>query len=347
LVVKSIRHDLAPASRMGRRAFLATLLGLLAPSLRAEDQQRRYRIAFADLNEEPGVRIEGLGFTGAEVRRSFELAARTLPVDMIYYDNGGDSEKALANVEDAIERKVDLFVEFFSDTDVNVEVGSKLKAAGIPALAVNYPVPGAPLYSADNLAAGRIAGKALGQFAKENWSDETVVAVVAGDLGDPARYLADRVQGINEGLHEDQPDVSPARLDTSGNPVRVEGLLSKFLASQTRRKVLVATLDDPTALGAKSAIERAGRIGDCVIVSQGLDRSIHGGASDKKEIDANNRGSIVLGSVAYYIDRYGYEVLPLALRILRGEELPRRTTTKHILVSSKNVFTEYPPFDMN
>jgi ribose transport system substrate-binding protein len=347
LAVKSIRHDLAPASRMGRRAFLATLLGLLAPSLRAEDQQRRYRIAFADLNEEPGVRIEGLGFTGAEVRRSFELAARTLPVDMIYYDNGGDSEKALGNVEDAIERKVDLFVEFFSDTDVNEEVGSKLKAAGIPALAVNYPVPGAPLYSADNLAAGRIAGKALGQFAKENWADETIVAVVAGDLGDPARYLADRVQGINEGLHEDQPDVSPARLDTSGNPVRVEGLLSKFLASQTRRKVLVATLDDPTALGAKSAIERAGRIGDCVIVSQGLDRSIHGGASDKKEIDANNRGSIVLGSVAYYIDRYRYEVLPLALRILRGEELPRLTTTKHILVSSKNVFTEYPPFDMN
>src|ERR1700740_3109764 len=112
--------------------FLATLLGLLAPSLRAEDQQRRYRIAFADLNEEPGVRIEGLGFTGAEVRRSFELAARTLPVDMIYYDNGGDSEKALGNVEDAIERKVDLFVEFFSDMDVNGEVGSKLKAAGIP-----------------------------------------------------------------------------------------------------------------------------------------------------------------------------------------------------------------------
>jgi ribose transport system substrate-binding protein len=196
---------------MGRRAFLATLLGLLAPSLRAEDQQRRYRIAFADLNEEP------------EVRRSFELAARTLPVDMIYYDNGGDSEKALANVEDAIERKVDLFVEFFSDTDVNGEVGSKLKAAGIPALAGNYPVPGAPLYSADNLAAGRIAGKTLGQFAKENWADETVVAVVAGDLGDPAPYLADRVQGINEGLHEDQPNVSPARLDTSGNPVRVEG----------------------------------------------------------------------------------------------------------------------------
>jgi ribose transport system substrate-binding protein len=348
LAVEPISHDLAPASRMGRRAFLATLVGFIAPAvLRAEDRPRRYRIAFANLNEEPGVRIEGLGFTGVEVRRSFELAARTLPVDIFYYDNGGDAEKALANVEDAIERKVDLFVEFFSDPDVNGEVGSKLKTVGIPALAVNYPVPGARLYTADNLAAGRIAGKTLGQFAKEDWADQTVIAVVAGDLGDPAPYLADRVQGITEGLHEDWPEFSLARIDTSGNAVRVEGLLGKFLASQTRRKVLVATLDDPTALGAKSAIELAGRMGDCVIVSQGLDRSVHGGANDKKEIDPNNRGSIVLGSVAYYLDRYGYEVLPLALKMLSGEDLPRRTTTKHILVSAKNVFTEYPPFDMN
>ena len=59
--------------------------------------------------------------------------------------------------------------------------------------------------------------------------------------------------------------------------------------------MLVATLDDPTALAAKGAIERASRMGDCVIVGQGVDKSIHGGANDKKEIDPNNRGSIILG----------------------------------------------------
>ena len=73
------------------------------------------------------------------------------------------------------------------------------------------------------------------------------------------------------------------------------------------------------------------RQSDCVIVSQGLDPNIHGGASEKKEIDPNNRGSVVLGSVAYYMDRYGYDVLPLALRLLAGERLPPRTATHHIL----------------
>jgi len=111
--------------------------------------------------------------------------------------------------------------------------------------------------------------------------------------------------------------------------------------------VLIATLDDPTALAAKGAIERTARMGDCIIVSQGLDHSVHGGANDKKEIDPNNRGSVILGSVAYYVDRYGYEVLPLAMKMLGGEQIPERTTTRHTLVSAKNVFTEYPPYDMN
>jgi len=56
-------------------------------------------------------RLEGLGFTGLDVRRSFQLAARTLPVDMLYYDNAGDDAKALANVAAAIAEKADLVIE--------------------------------------------------------------------------------------------------------------------------------------------------------------------------------------------------------------------------------------------
>ena len=63
-------------------------------------------------------------------------------------------------------------------------------------------------------------------------------------------------------------------------------------------------------------------MGDCVIVGQGVDKSIHGGANEKKEIDPNNRGSVILGSVAYYVDRYGYEVLPLAMKMLQWREVP-------------------------
>jgi hypothetical protein len=115
------------------------------------EERRRFRIAFANLNDDPATPVEGLGFTGAEVRRSFELAARTLPVDMIYYDNASNPEAAVANAEDAVGHKVDLLIEYNSDLDGNAEIGRKLRAAGIPVLAVNYPVPGAPFYGADKL----------------------------------------------------------------------------------------------------------------------------------------------------------------------------------------------------
>ena len=335
------------AFRMKRRHFLLATLAVISEKRIAGAEPRRFRVAFANLNEEPGTRIDGLGFTGAEIRRSFELASRSLPLDMIYYDNGGDAEKAVGNAREAVSSKVDLLIEYNSDAKANAEIGRHLKTAGIPLLAVNYSIPGAPLYTADNIAAGRIAGEALGKFAKENWPDQTPVAAILGDVSDLGAAVTARIQGLTEGLRQELSDLSPVQLDSAGHSVRAGSVLAKFLVTQTRRKILVATLDDASALAAKSAVETAGRMSDCVIVSQGADRSIHGGASEKKEIDPANRGSIVLGSVAYFFDRYGYEILPIALRMLRGEQVPSQTSTKHILISAKNVFVEYPPYDMN
>jgi ABC-type sugar transport system substrate-binding protein len=333
---------------MKRRHFLLAILAIASSTCAAANgEARRFRVAFANLNEEPGTWIEGLGFSGVEIRRSFELASRSLPLDMIYYDNGGDAGKALANAADAVSRKVELLIEYNSDAAANSEIGRQLKSAGIPVLAINHAIPGAPLYTADHLAAGRIAGQTLGQFAKTNWSDQTPVVAILGDVADPSPSIAARIQGVTEGLRQDLPNVSPILLDSAGHSVRAEGVLAKFLGTQAKRKVLVATLDDASALAAKSAVETAGRTNDCVIVSQGASRIVHGGASEKKEIDPANRGSIILGSVAYYFDRYGYEVLPIAMKMLRREQVPAQTLTNHVLISAKNVFREYPPYDMN
>src|SRR6516165_9533551 len=183
-----------------RRLFLAGMLaGGLAAAGGAGAEGRRYRIALANLDETPGVTLEGLGFTGADVRRSFELAARTLPVDMLYFDNVRDPARAVANAEAAIAAKVDLLIEYNADTDANAEIARHLAAAGIPALALVDPLPGAPFYGPDNRAAGRIAGQALGAFARENWPGDQVLGVLIGDLAAPGAVIKDRVQGITEG----------------------------------------------------------------------------------------------------------------------------------------------------
>ena len=333
-----------PRTLLGVGALLAVLS--LALTLPAASQPRRYTIAFANLTEEPGLTLEGTGFTGADVRQSFTLAARGAPVDLVFYDNQKDGTRAIANAADAIQRKVDLYIQYFPDPAVNQDVSAMLRKAGIPALAVNYPMPGAPLYGVDNAAAGQLAGEALARFASRGWAGQPMVAVLLGNLTDQTSGLPERVQGVRASLTRLLPGARILALDTRGNPAQVSPLLGKVAAASPNTRLLIAALDDATALAAKSALEALGRTADGAIVGLGCDRSVHGGASEKKEIDPNNRGSILIGSVAFYLDRYGYDVLPIALRLLRGEPVPERTPTRHTLITTTNVWREYPPYDM-
>src|SRR5437588_10851575 len=107
-----------------RRLFLVGLVACAVSRSRAEG--RRYRIALANLDETPGVTLEGLGFTGAELRHSFELAARSLPIDMTYFDNAGDPARAVANAEAAIAARVDLLIEYCADADANADIARRL-----------------------------------------------------------------------------------------------------------------------------------------------------------------------------------------------------------------------------
>lgn len=337
-----------PRTLLAVGAVLAVLfISLVTLALPARSSEpRRYTIAFANITEEPGLTIEGTGFTGADVRQSFLLAARGQPVDLVLYDNQKDAAKARANAADAIQRKVDLYVQYFPDSAVNKEVAELLRKAGIPVLAVNYPVTGAPLYGADNGAAGQIAGEALARFAGRAWAGQPMAAILLGNLTDQSNGLPERAQGVRASLTRLLPAARVIALDTRGNPAQVNSLLGKAAAANPNTRLLIAALDDATALAAKSALDGLSRTADGAIVGLGCDRSVHGGASEKKEIDPNNRGSILIGSVAFYLDRYGYDVLPLALRVLRGESVAPRTPTRHTLITTANVWREYPPYDM-
>jgi ribose transport system substrate-binding protein len=336
-----------PAPVIGRRSFLGLVAAIAMWPSAAPAQQRRYKVSFANLTEDPGARFEGLGFTAADVRTSFALAARNLPLDLVYYDNDRNRVKTLANADDGIARKLDLYIQYCDDAAANAEIGKRMKEAGIPVLAINYPVPGSPFYGADNVLAGRLAGDALVKFAAGAWRGEQVMAVIVGDLANTGDHVPERTEGISTALKAASPVIAETRLDSGGNPAQADALLRRYLAAHTTGKLLIAALDDTTALTAKATVEAANRAVDTAIASQGCDRSVHGGANDKKEIDPTNRGSILIGSVAYLLDRCGYDVLPLAMKMLAGEPIPPRTMTRHILVTAANVFHVYPPIDMN
>ena len=339
----------SPAPPWGRRSFLTATAAALgsAITVRGMAQNRLPIVVFANLTETPGARIEGLGFLGTDVRNSFQLAARAHPIDLRLLDNGREKAKALANVELAIRDKAALYIGYFDEPATNAEIARRLKAAGIPAIAIGHAIGDAPLYGADNSTAGRIAGEALGKYGATVWRGQPAAYAIVGNVSDTADRIKERVAGIVAGLGLAGMSASVARLDTGGNPQQTEAVLGKFLSAQGGKKILLATLDDLTALSAKAVLEAAGRLNDAAIVSMGCDRSVHGSMTEKKEIDPSNRGSILIGSVGFYLDRYGYDVLPMAMKLLGGGTLPPRTATAHRLITSANVFIEYPPTDMN
>jgi ribose transport system substrate-binding protein len=53
--------------------------------------------------------------------------------------------------------------------------------------------------------------------------------------------------------------------------------------------------------------------------------------------------SRLIGSVAYFPERYGLELIPLAIGLASGKTAPPAVFTKHRLVTPKNVDEVYPP----
>jgi ribose transport system substrate-binding protein len=53
-------------------------------------------------------------------------------------------------------------------------------------------------------------------------------------------------------------------------------------------------------------------------------------------------GSRLIGSVAYFPERYGEELIPLALAMLQKKPVPPAVFVKHQLITSKNVDLLYP-----
>src|SRR4029450_11081597 len=218
-----------PFVRRRTLGLLAAAAAVAAPG-HGVAQQRRYTVGFANLTNDPGARLEGLGFSGEEVRSSFVLGARGLPIDLVLYDNAPQRAKTVANAEDAVQRKVDLYIQYSDDQAANDEVARRLAAAQIPVLAVNYPVGNAPLYAADNREAGRLRCDALGKFALTTWPGRVHAAAILGAVKDPAKAVQARIAGIAEGLQRHLPEVGPVHLDSGGNFGDAQAPLRRVLA---------------------------------------------------------------------------------------------------------------------
>lgn len=271
-----------------------------------------------------------------DVSQSVHRIAEREHIRVIAVNNNYSPKAALRNADLLIKEGVNLVLEFQTYEHVAPIISSKFLEANIPVIAIEIPHPGATYFGADNYQAGVIGGRALGRWAKENW-DGNIEELLLLELPIAGSLPQLRITGTIAGLNQILPGVqtrNAVHLDGKGEFDQSLDVVRRYLRRTKPQKTLVAAVNDPSALGALRAFEEAGRAHLCAVMGQN-------GIRDARE-ELRRQGTRLIGSVGYFPERYGEELIPLAMSILQKKAFPSAVFVKHQLITPKNVSLIYP-----
>lgn len=289
-------------------------------------------------------RIIRLGFaeqTNSEFSRSVtegiqRAASAKENIQLVMVNNRYSAAEALRNAEYLIRENVDLVLEFQTHQRVATKIAARFQEANIPVIAIEIPHPGATYFGANNYEAGLIAGRALGRWTKQHWpGGAEQVLLLELPIAGPLPRL--RITGTVDGLRSELPyfdSMSCVHLDGKGSFEQILGVVRKHLSRSRPRRTLVGAVNDPCALAALRAFEEAGCAQLCSVVGQ------NGTLAARQEL--RRRGTQLVGSVAYFPERYGEELIRMAIRLLENKPVPSAVFVAHKLLTPQNVDLLYP-----
>ncbi len=291
-------------------------------------KQKLYRLGYA---------AQGTDYQfSKEVSTGLQRAAAAEGIELICVDNRYNAKIALRNADVLVREKVDLVIEFQTDEHVAPIVAAKYREANIPLIAIEVPHPGATYFGANNYEAGLIGGRFLGRWAKQHWHGEVdeIVFMALARAGSLPRM---RLTGMLVGLKEIVPALENCRvtfLDGDGVFSHSFEVVRKHLRTNRSRRLLVGAINDPSAIGALRAFQEAGRAEACALMGQN--------ASPEGRAELRRPGTRLVGSVAYFPEKYGAAIVGVALDLLHHRPVPPAVFAKHELVTPENVNHVYP-----
>lgn len=294
-----------------------------------DHRRRRYRIGYADQIVKDGwLRMVNAGLIRAAERANIEL---------ILVSNRNDPKVAVRNARQLVRESPDLIIEFQIDESVAPAVAAQYVEAGIPAIAVDIPHPGATFFGANNHQAGFLGGRHLGRWVKSQWHhlpDEIIL------IGQPraGSVVASRVNGVLTGILEVLPELEGhcpvIHLDGDGQFKLALERVRRHLHGSKAKHVLVGCVNDASAMAAVRAFQEAGRAERCAVVGQN--------AEPDARTELRQPNTPLVASVGYFPERYGEALVRLALDILSGKAVPPAVFVKHQVITRENVDHFYP-----
>jgi ribose transport system substrate-binding protein len=272
-----------------------------------------------------------------EVLSGLQGAAQEHGVELVVVNNRYRPKVALRNAEQLVHEGVGLVIEFQTDEAVAPAIASTYLEAQIPIIAIDIPHPGATYFGADNYQAGLLAGRHLGRWARAHWQgqvDEILLLELARAGSLVQARISGAIAGIREVLHDVGQSIPAVGVDGDGQFKASLGKVRRHLRVSRARHVLVAAANDPSALGAARAFQESGRAETCAIVGQN-------GEPDARAELRESRTPLI-GTVGFFPERYGEQLIRLAMDILSRRRTPPALFVRHQLITRDNVDHLYP-----
>lgn len=262
------------------------------------------------------------------VTASLREAAVGVGIDLLVMDNCYNAETAVKNAEAFINERVDVIIEFQVDQHAAPIIADKIAAAGIPLIAVDIPHPHATYFGVDNYRVGFEAGTLLAEFALSHWNGQ-MDWMVGLDLEEAGQTVQTRITGAFEGVRSRLPNLpveSFVRIDGRGMREKSYKVVRDFLNRHPKdRRILIATANDTSALGAIAAIRELNRERHTAVVGQDC--------LEEMTEEMRRPGTPAIGSVSHEVGQYGPHLINLGLALLRGDKVAPYNFIEHKLVT--------------
>ena len=321
------------------KKFLVVLaIGLLTASL-----------AFAGATEEADDDEIIIGFNNGSttvdflrlVGESMVREAENYGVKLLVAESNFDPEKILPNVDNLLLQGADIIVDF----NVNAEIGGSLVdycgEKGVSVIGIDVAYTGvngdqAWFFGANNQMAGYVAGEGLAAEIKDRWDGEIEQALFFhnSENGPVVRL---RMSGMVDGMRDNGITITDDMIEwiemggggSDTTLVANQKMTDWLTAHPDLTKIVIGTVNSETGQGVFSAAQAQNRDADCLLATNN---------NGNQAIAAMEMGdNMWLGGTAYYPNRYGEYIIPLAISIVNGENPDKMQTMEHVFLTRKDL----------
>jgi ribose transport system substrate-binding protein len=325
-VVKKTGIPHTTAYRILHTLVLRDYLNQSGRQYRLSRLRKRVKLGFANLSKHILLAVE--------IQQSLEKATAAAGIDFFVWDNDRNADTAIQNAEEMAEKKVDLAIEFQLFENVAPVISDIFSRARIPLISLVNPHHGTVYFGVNNYRAGFSAGTALAEYAAKHWNSQ-IDALLLLESPSAGRTVQSRLVGVLRGIQERLrrlPEESIHHLDGAGDKAHSKAVVASFLKPRSRKKILIAGINDESAIGAVQAAEQASARTEIAIVG-------HGGSSEIMDIIADPHSGCI-GTVSFHAELYGPDLLSFVLPIVQGRSAPAVHYVPHEFIGKEAVIRE-------